>query len=106
MMSEKIEMLKTIADSPQGQEILYSIGNDMANQILEGLKNKSLRLEDEIVVTFLPAILGGGNLEFLKVCAKSAYDDTRAEVIVNFLDYMLKLGEEGYKKIQDKMQGD
>lgn len=102
---KSVDMLKAVADSPQGKEILYTIGNDMANQIKAGLEDKSLRVEDEIVVTFLPAILGGGNLEFLKVCATSMYTDTRADVIVDFLDYLLELGEQGYIKMQKKLEG-
>ena len=99
------DLLRDALNSPHGVEIIYNVGEQVAEQIVKDLEDGKIHVEDDIVVCFLPAIIGGGNLHFLQVCARSMYNDTRKDVIVDFLDYMLKLGEKGYNQINKIMEG-
>lgn len=66
--------------------------------IMEGIRteieNGDMTLNDETFRTFLPVIYAEGNLLFLQTIAKELYDDSRSDVIVNFLDLVLEWTEE------------
>lgn len=59
--------------------------------IMEGIRTEiEMTLNDETFRTFLPVIYAEGNLLFLQTIAKELYDDSRSDVIVNFLDLVLE----------------
>lgn len=66
--------------------------------IMEGIRteieNGNMTLNDENFRKFLPIIYAEGNLLFLQTIAKELYDDSRSDVIVNFLDLVLEWTKE------------
>lgn len=82
-------------------EILLTYGNILAEQIFDKLESKELSIDDDIVIKFLPCMYGIGNLEKLKIISKTIYDDTRNEIICEFIDFILKKVIEGQRRLSN-----
>ena len=64
---------------------LQLAGFAVGDYIFEKLKEGELSHDDDVVISWIPCILGEGNLEFLSALADSMYKDARAEIINEFL---------------------
>lgn len=80
------------------------VGEAIANMLLESIKDGTLSINDEEVKHFLPAIFAEGNFEFLRAIAENVYNDTRKEIIVDFIDLVEKMTQEGAKELNSKVE--
>lgn len=90
--------------SKENNEALNILGHLIATDIIEKVKTGELSIDDDMFKEFLPCIFGEGNLEFLKLIAEKVYLDSRKEVIIEFVNYVQKMTEEGHKQMDSKMR--
>ena len=77
-------------------------GSLIAEIILNGIKDNEISINDAEFKHFLPVIFAEGNFEFLRVIAENVYNDTRKEIIVDFIDLVEKMTQEGVKELKSK----
>ena len=84
--------------------MLQEFGSRVAKDTAKRLNDKSVDIyTDEKTLMFLPAIIAEGNLDFMKACAENMYDDSRKDVIIEFLDELWKLTIKGEKLLDEKV---
>lgn len=82
--------------------MLEEIGSNIAMNVSISLRNQSVDIyTDEQILAFLPALIAEGNLDFIKACAENMYNDTRKEVIIEFLNELWKLTQKGEKLLKE-----
>ena len=85
-------------------DLLHEFGSKVAKDTAKRLNDKSVDIyTDEKTLMFLPAIIAEGNLDFMKACAENMYDDSRKDVIIEFLDELWKLTIKGEKLLDEKV---
>ena len=97
--------MKTVGQFTMGgnkEEVI--LGYAIADKLIEDAKNDKISINDDIFKHFLPCIFNEGNFEFLKVIAEKVYPDTRKEIIIDFLDLVWQMTEEGQKEMEEKMR--
>ena len=95
-MNELLRLITALDD------LLQEFGSRVAKDNTKALNDRSVDIyTDERILMFLPAIIAEGNLDFMKACAVNMYDDSRKEVIIEFLDELWKLTSKG-EKLLDK----
>lgn len=85
-------------------ETLAVMGNAIAKIIINGIKDNELSINDAAFKQFLPVIFAEGNFEFLRVIAENICTDTRKEIIVDFIDLVEKMTQEGAKELNSKVE--
>ncbi len=85
-------------------DLLHKFRSRVAKDTAKRLNDKSVDIyTDEKTLMFLPAIIAEGNLDFMKACAENMYDDSRKDVIIEFLDELWKLTIKGEKLLDEKV---
>jgi len=85
-------------------DLLQEFGSRVAKDNTKALNDRSVDIyTDERTLMFLPAIIAEGNLDFMKTCAVNMYDDSRKEVIFEFLDELWKLTSKGERLLDKKV---
>lgn len=97
-MNELLRLITALDD------LLHEFGSRVAKDTAKRLNDKSVDIyTDEKTLMFLPAIIAEGNLDFMKACAENMYDDSRKDVIIEFLDELWKLTIKGEKLLDEKV---
>lgn len=85
-------------------DLLQEFGSRVAKDNTKALNDRSVNIyTDERTLMFLPAIIAEGNLDFMKACAVNMYDDSRKDVIIEFLDELWKLTIKGERLLDKKV---
>jgi len=92
----------TVGTFTMGSDDIQNImGQVIADDILNQAKTDKISINDSLFKDFLCVIFSSGNFEFLRVIAEKLYSDTRKEIILDFLNHvetMTNEGEEHLKK--------
>ena len=85
--------------------VIKALGDAIADQILEDVRNGDLEITDEVFIEFLPVIMADGNILFLRVIANECFEkEENVELINVFLDYVEVLLKKGERSLKKKME--
>ncbi len=78
------------------------IGNHVADTILGELETGETTINDSAVREFLYIIFGEGNFEFLRHFAKQTYNDSRKDIVLDFIDLVKETAIQGKKELNSR----
>ena len=96
--------METIGDFQIDGKNVDLLGQAIAEGLLDDINSGEKTINDTIFREFLCCIFAKGNFEYLRVIASNMYKDSRKEVILEFIDIVETMTNEGKDSLEGKCE--